>query len=373
MHRVRVTKKNTIILCIALSCIIGCTKNNQEKKDIQRSFYMGFSTMSYEMSTIAVESTYDFISTYSDIYSEQIEDPIPWENLISNDSIPHSIKQDWYKRAAKKTSSQKLLLSVGLLNVGRTDLQISPEGNTPSYNKMYDSDIINAYTHYVSKLITIFNPDYVVLAMEVNDLLINAPEKWEEYKILISGIRENIQKSFPNLPLSESVSLHNWVTHYKQNEHEVVEEIANYVNKNDFISISFYPFFKYMNTTSEFSEAFTFLQKKSKKPIAIVETNYITETLELPSYNITIPANETEQYLYLKTLLNTAQKDNYLCVIWWAHRDYDNMMSYYPYDLQELASIWLRSGLLTKDGKKREVFYLWEKWLKKAEYKIKPK
>lgn len=337
----------------------------EEEKDVYRNFYMGFSTMSYEMTMSGVESTYDFIATYGDIYSEQIEDPIPWEHLMSNDSIPYSIQQDWYKRAERKTNSQKLLLSIGLLNVARTDLQISPEGNTPVYNKMYDTHIVNAYTRYASTLIDIFNPNYVVLAMEVNDLLINAPEKWGEYKTLISIIRENIQQSFPNIALSESISLHNWITHYTQNEHELVEEIANYANMSDFVSISFYPFFKYMNTTTEFTQAFNFLQNKSEKPIAIVETNYIAETLELPSYNITIPAQETEQYVYLETLLSMAQKDNYLCVIWWAHRDYDNMISYYPDDLQELASIWSRSGLLTRDGEKRKIFYLWEEWFTK--------
>ena len=48
-----------------------------------------------------------------------------------------------------------------------------------------------------------FNPDYLVIAMEVNELLIKSPEKWNGYKELIQAVKTRIKQAFPNLPISK--------------------------------------------------------------------------------------------------------------------------------------------------------------------------
>jgi hypothetical protein len=128
----------------------------------------------------------------------------------------------------------------------------------------------------------------------------------------------------------------------------------------DFAAISFYPFFKNLQTQQEFQEAFDFMHERVNVPISFAETAHIAENLVVLNLNLSIPGSESEQELYLKTLLNNAQTQNYEFIIWWAHRDYDALWETFPPELQDVGQLWRDSGLLDEDGNERVSAQTWK-------------
>ncbi|WP_221405898.1 glycosyl hydrolase 53 family protein [Marivirga tractuosa] len=325
-----------------------------------RNFEMGFSTWPYASTIASVENTYDFIGENGDIYSEHIDSNIPWNAWINDLSLPAEFTNDIASRASKKLTNTKLTVSVSLLNSSRSDLAFDYDGSIPNYTALNDKEIEDAYFQHLQYIAEQLNPDYLLLAIEVNELLKNAPEKWEAYKILMAKIRPRIQEEFPTLQISESITLHNFYQPDVPNPDGFIEEIANYANTMDLVTISFYPFFKGLKSEQDFKRAFDFLHEKIKKPIAIAETSHLAEDLSVESLNLFIAGNESEQNDYLKTLFTQAQIHDYEYIIWWAHRDFDALWETFPEEVKDLGRIWRDTGLLDEDGRGRRSYETWE-------------
>ena len=324
-----------------------------------RPFNMGFTTWSYGAKAEDVEGTYSFIFNNADIYSEQFDHRIPWSAWMNNSELPKEFVDNVNYRLSKRNLAKKLLLSVSLLNIGRDDLLEDYDNQSPSYVSMSDTAIENSYIEHLTYLINRFNPNYLVMAMEVNEMRVKKPEKWAEYMVLASNIKARLKVLYPQLPVSESVTLHNWCNYYGTLDAGYVDEITNYVNALDFAAISFYPFLMGLHTEAEFQAAFDFLNSKATKPIAFVETGENAEDIDIPAFDFKSAGDEAKQKLYLETLLGNCLTQNYLFCIWWCHRDYDQMLNDLPSDLIDLALLWRDIGLIDEEGNKREAFDLW--------------
>lgn len=341
--------------------IPDCPDNSSLEIINERGFKMGFSTWSYGPLSSDLESTYQFILNNADIYSEQIDDKIPWSALINNTAYPTEFVNDIDYRVSKKMDNHQLLLSVSLLNALRTDIAEDFDGTVPSYASLNDKTIEDAYFQYLTYLVDRLQPDYLVLAMEVNELWINTNSLWNQYKLLMENIRARIKESYPGLPLSESITLHNWFNPDVTNAEEYIAELTNYIEQLDFAAISFYPFIKQLDTTNDFQEAFDFLHSKVNKPVAFVETAHLSEDLSVPSFDLFIEGSKCEQKAYVETLLLNAYSHNYEFVIWWAHRDYDQLLQSFPEELREVGSLWRDTGLLNEYGEERPSYLTWQR------------
>ncbi len=326
-----------------------------------RNFAMGFSTWSYGPNESDKNETYQFIEQNADIYSEQVDDKIPWDALINNKELPEEFTNDIEYRLVHRLSTHKLLLSVSLLNSERSDLLEDYDGTIPSYTSLSDQVIENAYIKHLTYLIGKFSPDYLIFAMEVNDLKLKSEEKWEQYKLLASNIRTRLKSLYPGLKLSESVTLHNYFNPEVSNQDSFIAEISDYINANsDFAAISFYPFFKGLHSKQEFQQAFDFLHMHVKVPIAFVETTHIAEPLVLNSIDLNIQSTVCEQKEYLEVLLMNAYQNNYSFIIWWAYRDFDKLWATFPDEYKDLGKLWRDTGLLDENGNKRPAYTVWK-------------
>jgi hypothetical protein len=363
--------KNILIILSILILSIGCNKDkinpisceNDNSMDVisTRDFNMGFSTWSFGPDEVDREETYQFITSNSDIYSEQIDNKIPWNTWINNTDLPSEFTDDIEFRVSRRLNNHQLLLSVSLLNTDRDDLEEDYDGSIPEHNTLNDTIIENAYFKHLQYLITQFNPDYLVIAMEVNDLKLKSDTKWNEYKLLMANIRSRLKAIYPNLQLSESITLHNWFNPEVDNRADYIAEITNYINQNlDFAAISFYPFFKGEHSKSEFQEAFDFLNSHVNIPIAFVETTHLAENLSISSFDLNIESNVCEQKEYLETLLLNAYNHNYKFIIWWAYRDYDELWATFPPEFQDIGKLWRDTGLLDENGKERPAYAVWK-------------
>ncbi|GAB3341153.1 hypothetical protein GCM10027429_29160 [Marivirga atlantica] len=317
---------------------------------------MGFSTWPYAASIESVNDTYQFIADHADIYSEHIDSNIPWYALINNQPLPDAFIKDIANRKSHKISDKTLTISVSLLNSARTDLATDYDGYLPNFTSYADKEIEDAYFKHLEYITEQLQPDYLIVSIEANELLINTPERWDEYKILMQKIRTRIKDRFPSLMVSESVTLHNL---YQANATEN-NEVFSYINNLDFVAVSFYPFFKGLNTETGFQDALDFLQSRTSKPIAFAETSHLSENLTVDSFNLFIEGNEDEQNTYLRTLLNHAQAKNYEYLIWWAHRDYDELWETFPDEAKDLGKIWISTGLINEDGQEKEAYASWQ-------------
>ncbi|MGJ3235776.1 glycosyl hydrolase 53 family protein [Marivirga sp.] len=362
---------NLFLIVIFMVLFVSCnTENNNPLADCEneeffcefdsRNFEMGFSTWPYASTVASVENTYDFIGVNGDIYSEHIDSNIPWNAWINDLSLPAKFTNDIASRASRKIPDAKLTVSVSLLNSSRDELAFDYDGSIPDYMALNDKEIEDAYFKHLHYIAEQLNPDYLLLAIEVNELLKNAPEKWEAYKLLMANIRKRIQEEFPTLQISESITLHNFYQPDVPNPDGFIEEIANYANTMDLVSISFYPFFKGLKSEQDFMKAFDFLHEKIEKPIAIAETSHLAEDLSVESLDLFISGNESEQEDYLKTLLTQAQIHDYEYIIWWAHRDFDALWETFPEEVKDLGRIWRDTGLVEDDGVERKAFLRWK-------------
>lgn len=330
-----------------------------------RKFLMGFSTWPFGPTVEAVETTNTFIKNNADIISEHIDDKIPWDAWINNTALPQKFVDDINFRASRKSFAMKRLISVSLLNTLRTDLAEDLNGSTPTYTALNDQTIEDAYVKHLSYIIDQLEPDYFVMTIEANELYKNSTTKWDEYKLLMANVRSRLKAAYPTLPLSESLTLHNWYTPDAPNPTAFINELNAYTNNLDFVSISFYPFFKGQKSKADFQKAFDFLHSSVSKPIAFVETTHIAENLVVNGLNLNIPGNSCEQKAYLETLLLNAHRQDYLFVIWWAHRDFDVLWETFPDELKDLGKLWRDTGLLDQNGNARPAYTIWKTILNK--------
>lgn len=345
------------ILLIVLSCQSDDGANTSPVGE--RNFGMGFTSWPYAPSVESVNDTYAFLQNNGDIYAEHIDERIPWNAWIDDNILPASFVESIDAKVAKREQDMKLLLSVSVLNTNREDLKEDWNGNPVNYNAINDQWIEDAYVNHVEYLVERLDPQYLVYAIEVNELLMRSPDKWEGFKLLMANVEERLRSSYPNLPMSQSITLHNLYQPEVANPVQYTDEISSYMNQNDFVAISYYPFFKNFKTKTEFQEGFDFLNAQTSLPIAVVETSHLAEDLIVPNLNINIPGNPNEQKDYLEVLLDNAAGNNYEFIIWWSHRDYDLLWETFPDELKDLGQIWRDTGLLDENGLERPAFNLW--------------
>ena len=344
--------------------VSDCTTKDFFSEYPSRGFKMGFSTWIYAPTEQAKTNTYGFISQNTDIYSEHIDYKIPWSAWINTTALPAEFTDEIAARLLHKIDAEKLLLSISLLNSDRSDLAEDFDGTIPDYNVLNDQEIEDAYFKHVQYLVNAFQPDYLVIAIEVNELRIKSANKWEEYKLLMGQVKSRIKLEFPNLEISESISLHNLYQPDVPNPEIFIEEIVNYANQLEFVTISYYPFFKGHHSKTEFQQAFDFLHERINRPIAFSETGHIAEDLIVDAFNLNINGSSCEQNAYLETLLTNAQEHNYKFIIWWAHRDFDALWETFPDEVKDVGRLWRDTGLLDENAKEREGFSTWSEVFK---------
>ncbi len=338
----------------------GC--RNQAFFDGQgpRQFEMGFSTWPYAPTSESVSGTYEFIAAHADIYSEHIDNSIPWNAWMNGLPLPEAFTNEIDGKVARTIPQMRLALSVSLLNTDRSDLASDFDGSTPTYTVLNDQAIEDTYFQHIDYLTDRLEPDYLVIAIEVNELRINAPSKWNAYKLLMQNVKSRIQAEYPSLHISESLTLHNLYQPDVPDPEAYLAEMLAYANAMDFVAISFYPFFKGLHTKADFQLAFDFLHAHIEPPIAFAETAHLAEDLDVGSFNLYIESNPCEQNAYMESLLLNAAQQQYEYVIWWAHRDFYELWNTFPDPLKDLGKLWRNTGLLEDDGTGREGFDTWE-------------
>lgn len=352
-------KKICLIACLLLA-VVSCKKNNPKKLIQTRKFKMGFTTnnLNSEDNQDINEQKYDSIQKYGDIYLEEINSAIPWNVLVNNTNFPSYITDDVQTRISNKNGDQ-VVLALNLLNDNRTQLRTDFGGNLPYSNKISDQVFEDALFIYARYLVYRFEPEYLVLSMGSNELLINNPTLWTEYKALMLGLNSRLKYEFPELKISQSVSLHYWENPSVTDKAAYNAEILGFVNAFDFAAIEYYPAFNDQHKRSEFKKSFKFINDKINVPVAVIKTGHLANNLEGSSINNT-ESDEKEQNDFLKSMLVNAHNYNYEFVIWDVFQDYDQIWDSLPDWSKSESKVYKDMGLKDENGLGRKAFITWQ-------------
>lgn len=322
----------------------------------------GFSSWPYAPTTEAVAETYRFLRAEGDIISEQLDDKLPWRAFLKGETPPKAAREDLEGRRARLAAGTgKRLVSVTPFNTGRDGLAPGYEGGAPWTSRLGNADWAEAYARYCLWVIDRLEPDYFILGIEVNEFRANKPGKWADYTGFAQKVRAAIRAEYPDLPLSESVSLHNLLDEGSQNRQAIRADVKAHLSGLDLTTVSYYPFMRGTSDRAGFDAALNWVRDWAPAPVAISETGFPAEPLVLPSWQVDLPLSPADQSRYMRALIDHAQSDDYPFAIWWTHRDFDALWQDFPASVKELGKIWRDTGLLDENGVARPALTLWRR------------
>lgn len=145
------------------------------------------------------------------------------------------------------------------------------------------------------------------------------------------------------------------------------EQIKNYV---DIVGISTYGYAFYSHDdkgnpthlpTNWLSQIQTIAPNKE---YAVVETAWIAEDLNIPSFSINVSSDEQKQSAYISSLFEEATKIDAKTIIWFTSYDYDTLWTD-TFGVFNLSKIWKDTGLIDQNLIERDSLEVWKNELKK--------
>lgn len=337
---------------------------------MNRGYSMGFTPFPWDFSVTAIITTNRQITRYGDIVSHHIEQGVPWTEALQEKPFHPKMMGDWEGRK-NMAAGKKLFLSLTPLNEARNgmdlyrgesdDMPLPREFEQKAFN---DPIVKQAYLNYCLRAVEHFQPDYLAIGIEINELFHNAPDKWPAFLELYKETYASLKKRYPNLPVFATFSLHNLTNPGWKDREQQEKEIRELLPYVDIAGISYYPF---MAGQSERPlETFDWLRQFTDKPIAITETGFPAEDIQLDTYNLTLSGNPQMQKTYIETLLQRANQDDYLFVIAFLFRDYDALWDKIKDSSPEAFKVWKDCGMLDENGQSRPAFDVWKQYLNAA-------
>jgi len=321
-----------------------------------RPFRMGFTGFVYDITPEAVTRSRKFVRENADILAHHIEG-VPWTEAMNGQPFPKALLEEWESKKLSTPPKGKIYLAI---SPGRGELKVADKaGPLPAELKgrRYDDPLVmKAYFNYCQRAIEFFQPDYLCIGIEVNEIHNLAPKVWATYVALHKRTYAELKKAHPNLPIFASWTLHNM---FKQRG-QMLEQFKKLMPYNDVVAVSYYPFFvadkDRLSALDWMCEQFDAFQK----PYAVVETNDAAELLPMPQAKVVIQGTPEKQVAYYRRLLALAQQRDFVFVISFVHQDYDALWEKIKATAPELFMAWRDCGLLDENGNARPAYKVWK-------------
>ncbi len=352
-------------LLVILTLSLGCSSKHEDKiVAVDRCYFMGFTPFPWDFYLEAVAGTNRSSTEWGDIVSHHLEQGVPWTEAAEEKPFHPKMMEDWNNR--KKTAEgKKLFLSLTPLNEARNsmDLYRGEKEDMPLpetfQNKSFNDPIIKqAYLNYCLRAVEFFQPDYLAIGIEINELFHNAPNQWSSFRELYLDTYAELKKKFPTLPVLATFSLHNLTNPGWQDRVEQQKEIHDLLAHADLMGISYYPFMA--GQLERPQSTLDWLRNFTDKPIAITETGFPAEIISLKTFNVTISGDPEKQKTYYQTILERANRDEYRFVISFLIRDYDALWEKIKNSSPEAFVVWRDCGMVDEQGISRPAFDVWK-------------
>jgi hypothetical protein len=349
--------------CCATALSQGLGQNPVDDPPVgqSRPFRMGFTAFPYDITAEAVEQTRQFVRENADLIAHHIEG-VPWAEALRDAPFPKAVQSDHESKRSMKPPGAKVYLAV---SPGRGDLKQPDRGGTPLpaelEGKSYDDPLVQrAFLAYCRRMIDFFQPDYLAVGIETNEILNAGAGKWRAYVMLHQYVYRELKKEYPDLPIFASFTLHNMI----QDRGRMLTAWKELMPFNDFVAVSYYPFLS--GESAERALAWLTEQFDSfGKPYAMVETNDAGDRLVFPQSRIAIDGSPEKQAAYVRSLLSLAERRRFEFVVLFIHRDYDALWDKIKATSPELFMAWRDCGLVDEKGVARPAYAVWREYFER--------
>lgn len=323
-----------------------------------RRFRMGFTGFVYDITLEAVTASRKFVRENGDILAHHIEG-VPWAEALNEQAFPRDMLTEWEGKQSAKPPGGQVYLAI---SPGRGDLKVAEKASPlpeELVGKAYDDPLVmRAYLNYCRRAIEFFDPDYLGIGIEVNEIHDAGPATWQAYVALHKYIYEELKKDHKDLPIFASWTLHNMF----KKQGQMLADFRKLMPYNDLVAVSYYPFFVADEDRLAALDWMTAQFDPFNKPYAMVETNDAAERLPLPQAQVVIEGTLEKQEAYYRKLLGLAEQHDFAFVICFVHQDYDALWEKIKEQSPELFIAWRDCGLLDENGKARPALDVWKKF-----------
>ena len=347
----------------------------QDPQPVTRAFDMGFTTWPYAATVEAVNFVYTETSARGDFIAHHIDSGIPWQAALDETPYDAAVESEIQGRLDNTPANQRLYLAVSPFNGNRDGIADNWGASTnedlvaPWNTRDFDSpEVIAAYTNFARDMITRFRPTYFNLGIEASELAINDVTRFERYLVFANDVALTLRAEFPDLQLMISVGLK---TPGSAGAQTIEANIGPLIDLVDVVGISVYPyvFFDHAGKGDPANLPTNWLSQilaiSDGKPIAIAETAWIAERLEIPTFGVDVAANAQNQADYLQELFAQAEFLDAEFIVWWALVDFDALWNG-ALARDPVARIWRDTGLFDESLNPRPALDIWQQQLRVA-------
>ena len=332
-----------------------------------RVSHYGVSTFPYGPSSGAADQAFRLAADLGDLYVVQLDNGVPWTEAAADTRFPELVERKWYDISAHAPPGRPLYLALEPLAEDRVSLAPSSEGSSSfgqSSSSFDNPSIVKAYIVYAQRAVRFFKPTYLNLGVESGELAYRHPSEWNAYVTLIRSVMTALRPEFPTLKIGISFGLQSLM------DPATAKRAQQIIDLSDYVGLSFYPYM------SPFQEKFglpalpsppnqwrvplDWVRTFTSKPIAICETGYNTQGVNLPKWGIEMTGTEAAQKDYLLDLARYAQHDGYLFVIYYLSVDIGAILDTLPESQRAAANMWRHNGLLDGDLTPKPALDVWK-------------
>ncbi len=331
---------------------------------------LGFSPWPPDLSLAGMERAYSFIAENGNIIAHHMDNGVPWIEALTGKRFPTHLRADWEGRLARTPKGAQVFLALTPLDMERTSLASywSNRGDNQPLPRAWqdmaldDPDVIAAYTDYVLRGVEFFRPDYLAIGIEANIMLGKAPDKWPAYLRLNAAVYRAVKGKYPDLPVFSTVQyeyLRGIEDESKGTAQMQIPAVRELLGNSDLLALSTYRY-GILHPNPPRANYFD-VARKFGKPIAIAESGAMSR--EVTVNGMLLPAFASTQADFVNMLLLNAEKLNFPFLINWVNIDYEGTLKELPRDVQELAKVWVYTGLQSYSGKPKPALEIWRRCL----------
>jgi hypothetical protein len=353
----------TLTTFVVLAVALPASLLSHFQELVRRHFRMGFTGFPHDYSLEAVQDARNFSQKNADIIAHHIEG-VPWAELLADKPFSGELLNEWNGKKEATPTGGKVYLAIspgrGTLKEGEKSLPFPKELRGKSYD---DPTVMRAYLSYCRRMLEIFQPDYLAIGIEVNEIYQVGPDKWKAYAALHRHVYEELKKVRKDLPIFASFTLHGMLNETGRKREAMLTAFQEIMPYNDLVAVSFYPFIR--GGTTDIDSCLRWLTDHFdgyKKPYAFVETGEPAQRLRLPSSGQIIDGTPQKQAAFYETLLAFARTHDVRFVISFLHRDYDALWEKIKGTTPEAFMAWRDCGLIAEDGRPRPAYQVWNRY-----------
>jgi hypothetical protein len=338
-------------------------------RDAPAGTLFGFTPFPYDTTLEAVTKTRDTITPHSTLWALHYDNGIPWKEALADTPFPERVRRQWEGDARAIPKDHVVYVALAPLDTDRKSLapatgdqeRISmPEALRGA--PLDDASVERAYLNYARRAVTTFHPRYLNLGIEAGEIMSRDFARWPPFERLYDYVRLALKREFPELRIGISFGL---------GELRAPKEAAAaraLIMKCDYVGISFYPY------ASSFDEKFgappyrgekpwreplAWLRAYTSKPIAVCETGFSSQDIEVPQYGLKMRGSPQAQADYTKELFAISRRDRYAFVVWFLAIDYDRLYAKLPTG-SDAMKLWRNIGFLDGDLRPKPAWEIWK-------------